>query len=88
MSIQQVSFQECSTQFPKVFERVLKNHEVISVHDDSEQGIVILDAKEYGSLMETLHLLSNSANAKRLREGIAQHRQGQAREIDVKAYLD
>ena len=88
MPIQQVSFQECSNQFPEIFERVLKNHEVISVRKESEQEIVILDAKEYSSLIETLYLLSNPINANRLREGISQHQQGLVREIDVKAYLD
>jgi len=39
-------------------------------------------------MVETLYLLSNPANANRLREGIAQHRQGLIKEIDVKAYLD
>ena len=88
MSIQPISFQECSDQFPKVFERVLKNHEIISVRKDAEQALVILDANEYSSMLETLYLLSNPANANRLREGIAQHRQGLIWEIDVTAYLD
>ncbi len=88
MSTQQVTFQECNTQFAKVFERVLKNHEVISVYKEPEQGIVILDAKEYSSLVETLYLLSNPANRDHLYEGISQHQQGLVREIDVKAYLD
>ena len=88
MSIQQVSFHECSTEFSKVFERVSKNHEIISVRKESEQEIVIFDAKEYSSLIETLYLLSNPTNANRLREGMSQHQQGLVREIDVKAYLD
>jgi antitoxin YefM len=88
MSIQQVSFQECSNQFSKIFERVAKNHEVISVCKESEQEVVILDAKEYSNLIETLYLLSNPINAARLREGISQHQQGLVREIDVKTYLD
>ena len=57
MPIQQVSFQECSTQFSKVFERDLKNHEVNSVCKETEQAIVLLEAKEYSSLIETLYLL-------------------------------
>ena len=64
MPIQQVSFQECSTQFSKVFERVSKNQEIYSVRKESEQEIVILDAKEYSGLIETLYLLSNPINAK------------------------
>lgn len=88
MSLQTVSFQECSTQFPKVFERVLSNHEVISISNAAKQTVVMLDVNEYNSLLETLYLLSNSANANRLREGIIQHQQGLVREIDVTAYLD
>ena len=88
MSLQNISFQECSTQFPKVFDRVLNNHEVVSISKESEQTVVMLEAKEYNSLIETLYLLSNSANTNRLREGIAQHQQGLVREIDVAAYLD
>jgi antitoxin YefM len=60
----------------------LKNHEIISVYKEPEQGIVMLDAKEYSSLVETLHLLSNSTNSDRLRQGISQHQQGLTKEID------
>lgn len=87
MPINPVSFQECSTHFPQIFERVAKNHEVISVQD-AQQEVVIMDAQEYNSLIETLYLLSNPSNAQRLREGVAQHKQGQVREIDVTTYLD
>jgi antitoxin YefM len=88
MSIQQVSFQECNAHFSQVFQRVLENHEVISISNDPEKAVVMLDAKEYSSLIETLYLLSNPHNAQRLREGIFQHQQGLVKEIDVKAYLD
>jgi len=89
MSTQQVTFQECNTQFAEVFDRVLNNHEIISVYKEPEQGIVILGAKEYSSLVETLYLLSNPINSDRLRQGILQHQQGLVKEIDVKAaYLD
>lgn len=88
MTIQQVSFQECNAQFSNIFERVLNNHEVISVSKESEQAIIILDAKEYNGLMETLYLLSNPVNSNRLRESILQHQQGLTKEIDVKTYLD
>ena len=45
-----------STEFSKIFERVSKNHEIISVRKESEQEIVILDAKEYSSLKATLFI--------------------------------
>ncbi|WP_242016704.1 type II toxin-antitoxin system Phd/YefM family antitoxin [Pseudanabaena cinerea] len=88
MTTQQVTFQECNTQFAQVFERVLKNHEVISVYKEPEQGIVMLDAKEYSSLVETLYLLSNPANRDRLYQGILQHQQGQVREEEQNLTLE
>ncbi len=88
MTTQQVTFQECNTQFAQIFERVLKNHEVISVYKEPEQGIVILDAKEYRSLVETLYLLSNPANRDRLYQGILQHQQGQVREEEQSLTLE
>jgi hypothetical protein len=47
---------------------------------EPEQGIVILDAKEYSSLVETLYLLSNPTNRDRLRQDVLQHQQGLVRE--------
>ena len=88
MSTQQVTFQECNTQFAQIFERVLKNHEVISVYKEPEQGIVILDAKEYSSLVETLYLLSNPDNRDHLYQGILQHQQGQVREEEQSLTLE
>jgi antitoxin YefM len=85
---QQVTFQECNTQFAQIFERVLKNHEVISVYKEPEQGIVILDAKEYNSLVETFYLLSNPANCDRLYQGILQHQQDQVREEEENLTLE
>jgi antitoxin YefM len=63
MPIHQITFQEFTTQSPAIFERVAKNHEIISVEKEPEQAIVILDAQEYNSLIETLYLLSNQANS-------------------------
>jgi antitoxin YefM len=74
--MEQITVNEMRTHFTTVFDRINQNHEVISV------------VRNDNSLMETLYLLQNPANAERLRKGIEQHRQGEYREIDVKAYLD
>jgi antitoxin YefM len=88
MLTQQVSYQECNAQFSKIFERVSKNHEIISVFKGNEQSIIILDAQEYNGLLETLYLLNNPINAERLQESISQHQRGLTKEIDVTTYLD
>ena len=88
MSMAKISLNECNSQFTKIFDRVLENREVISVSRSTDESVVILDEKEYSSLMETLYLLSDPANADRLREGILQHQLGKVKEIDVTTYLD
>ncbi|MDM8565065.1 type II toxin-antitoxin system Phd/YefM family antitoxin [Candidatus Halobeggiatoa sp. HSG11] len=86
--MEQVTINDVKTNLNHIFNRVNQNHEVISVIRDKKQSVVLMDADEYNSLMETLYLLQDSVNAKRLDEGIKQHSRGQYKEIDVKAYLD
>ncbi|EDN65896.1 protein containing DUF172 [Beggiatoa sp. PS] len=86
--MEQISVHEIKTNLTTVFDRINYNHEVMIVKRNETQSVILLDANDYNSLMETLYLLQNPANAERLRKGIEQHRQGQYREIDVKAYMD
>ncbi len=86
--MEQISTHEMKTNLSLIFDRINHNHEVMIVKRNKTQSVILLDANDYNSLMETLYLLQNPANAERLRKGIEQHRQGQMREIDVKAYVD
>jgi antitoxin YefM len=86
--MEQISTHEIRTNLTIIFDRINHNHEVMFVKRNKTQSVVLLDANDYNSLMETLYLLQNPANAERLYKGIEQHRQGQVREIDVKAYVD
>lgn len=86
--MEQLEFKEFQANLENVFKQVTQTHQSISVTYHNDQTVVILDAKEYNSLMETLFLSQPSINDQRLRQGIEQHRQGQVKEIDVAAYLD
>ena len=88
MKPQAIFFQELGSNLSGIFDRIIQRHEVFSVEKSPGQAVVMLDADEYAGLLETLYLLSNPANAARLREGMEQHRAGQVKEIDVTAYLD
>jgi antitoxin YefM len=86
--MEQISVHEIQTNISTVFDRINYNHEVMIVKRNQTQSVILIDANDYNSLIETLYLLQNPANAERLRKGIEQHRQGQYQEIDVKAYMD
>ena len=86
--MEQITVRQLRRGLKDIFARVADDQEPISIIVDQERKVVILDADDYESLMETLFLLRSPANAKRLREGMRQHRQGQVKSIDAKAYLD
>ena len=50
---------------------------------DSEDDAVVMSLAHYNSIMETLHLTSNPANAAHLARSIAQLRAGKARRREL-----
>ena len=48
------------------------NQDILVISRPKKSGFVVLTLSEYESLKETSHLLSTSANAKRLMKGIKQ----------------
>jgi len=71
-----------------VLDQVNDDHQPISIRRSGGRAVVVMDADDYASIQETLYLVRNPANAERLRQGMAQHQNGHAKEIDVNAYLD
>ncbi len=52
---------------------------------DSEDDAVVMSLAHYNSIMETLHLTSNPANAAALARAIAQDRAGKAKKRELLA---
>ena len=86
--MQYITLDKLQTNIKTVFTRVSDDREPLAVSLDENRSVVVVDLDDYNSLMETFYLLSNPANAERLREGIRQHREGQRKVIDVTPYLD
>ncbi len=86
--MEHLNFNEFQANLETVFNRIIQTHQIVSVARDPDQTVILIDANEYNSLIETLFLSQPSINDQRLRQGIEQHRQGQVKEIDVTAYLD
>jgi len=86
--MEHITVDELEKKLKSIFNRVSDDQEPISVVIDEGKEVIIVDADEYNSLVETFYLLRSPANAERLREGIRQYNEGQRKTIDVKAYLD
>ncbi|MGB0723728.1 MAG: type II toxin-antitoxin system Phd/YefM family antitoxin [Gammaproteobacteria bacterium] len=72
----------------RVFDRIADDREPVAVSRAGGREVIILDGDDYRSIIETLHLVSNPANAERLRKGMTQHQEGQRKVVDVEAYVD
>lgn len=86
--MEHVTPSELRTHLKTILNRINDDHEPVVVIRDKGRSVVILDADDYASIMETVYLIRNPVNAERLREGMRQHQTGQWKEIDVTAYLD
>ena len=83
-----ITFEELEKNLKDIVNRVKDGRETMSITIDNDQKVILIDAENYNSFLETFYLFSNSANAQRLQEGMKQYLQGQRKVIDVKAYMD
>lgn len=86
--MEHITIGEFEKKFRNVFLRVADDQEPITVVTDDGREVIVVDADEYRSVMETFYLLRSPANAEDLRRGIRQHKEGKVKSVDVEAYLD
>ena len=68
----------------KVFlDNVFINHDPLFVTRTNGEDVVVLSKTDYESLTETLHLLGNPNNAKRLMDGIKEFEEGKGVQKDI-----
>lgn len=67
-----VNYTEFRRNLAKNLDMVNDDAETVIVSRSKGKNVVVMGLTEYNSLMETLHLLSTSANRKRLEESIEQ----------------
>ena len=77
-----VRFTEFRQNFETHFDRVLETRAPLLVTRQGKEAVVVLAEVEYESMQETLHLLSNPANALRLRTSMDQLERGDIIERD------
>lgn len=77
-----VRFTEFRQNFATHFDRVLETRAPLLVTRQGKEAVVVLAEGEYESMQETLHLLSNPANASRLRASMGELERGDTVERD------
>lgn len=81
--MQVVSMTEARNNFKAIFDAVFLNNEEVIIHRKGRENVVVIPFDEYNSIKETNYLLSNSSNAKHLKESIKQLREGKAIEREL-----
>jgi antitoxin YefM len=82
--MQAISATQLRNNMKKYLDDVSSSGDVVIVSRTvEEEAVVLLSIKEYNALVETGHLISSSANKKRLEESIQQLKEGKTRKLDL-----
>jgi antitoxin YefM len=76
-----VSFSDLRKRLAHYMDRAVDDRDAILVTRQGHEPVVMLAQSEYESMLETLHLKSSPANARRLDESIAQAERGEVLEV-------
>ena len=71
-----VGYSEFRNHLIKNLNAVNEDKEIVVVSRTYCKNVVVMDMDEYNSILETLHLVSNKANRKRLEEAIEEMNKG------------
>lgn len=77
--MQVMTYSEVRSNLKSVCDRVIDDCDPVAIHRRDGQNVVIMSEEDYNSWKETVYLLANPVNAKRLMESIAQAERGDAR---------
>jgi antitoxin YefM len=78
-----VSYSELRQNLKARMDKVCDDHAPLLVTRQNGEPVVMISLAEYESLEETLHLLSNPANAERLLQSIAHAEAGKLAEHEI-----
>jgi antitoxin YefM len=78
-----LNYTEARNGLASLMKQAEEDREVIAITRNGHSSVVMLLQEEYDSLMETLHLLSTPANAKRIQISLAEYEQGKLTEHEL-----
>jgi antitoxin YefM len=76
------SFSELRRRLAHYLDRAVDDRAPVLVTRQGHEPVVLMAQSDYDSIMETLHLLSSPANARRLGEALAEAERGERIEVE------
>jgi antitoxin YefM len=76
LSYETTSPTEARSNFFKLLEQVVENHQVFIIHRREGENVALISESDLQSLVETVYLLRSPANARRLLDAIEESRSG------------
>lgn len=77
LSYETTSPTEARSNFFKLLEQVVENHQVFIIHRREGENVALISESDLQSLVETVYLLRSPANARRLLDAIEESQLGQ-----------
>ena len=78
-----ISFSESRANLKSVMDRVVADHSPVVIARQKAESVVMVSLADWNAMEETSYLLSTPANARNLRESIAELDAGKGQERDL-----
>lgn len=78
-----ITYSDARAQLKSVMDRAINDKEEVIVTRKRGEAVVVLSLETWNAITETLHLLSSSRNAERLRSAIQELDAGNAQEHEL-----
>ena len=78
-----LNYTEFRNNLKSSLDSVIHDHETVIINRGSKENAVLISLDEYNSIQETLFLMSNEANRKRLEQSIEEDKKGSFEHHDL-----
>jgi antitoxin YefM len=82
-SMDAISYSTARKNMVQTMDRVCDNHEAVIITRQKARPVIMMSLEDYNSIEETLHLLKNPANARRLAQAIKELEEGKICEKEL-----
>lgn len=78
-----LNYTEARNGLARLMKEAEEDRDVIAITRNGHSSVVMMVQEEYDSIMETLHLLSTPANARRIQQGLTDYEEGNMSEREL-----